>query len=103
MVEFIITMIVGYYFFEHIFPKIRRKFNKNVQEPKPISYMMLEYFTAHRKLLVFCVLLSFFGTLQIFAYVVGSIASAANCLHYINNDLPMLQHFGICGLLQSIF
>lgn len=64
------------------------------------SDMFLEYFTIHRKMLIFTILLASLGMINLGQIVFVQTLSGFRCYEMILNDLPMLQHFGICGILQ---
>ena len=64
------------------------------------SDMFLEYFQAHRKMLIFTVILASLGMMQLGGIVFSQIFGIAHCLQLIENNANIAMGISICNLLD---
>ena len=64
------------------------------------SDMFLEYFRAHRKMLIFTVVLASFGMMQLGGIILSQIFGIVHCLQLIKNDANIAMGISLCNLLD---
>lgn len=100
MIEIIISLVLAWYFVDYILPKIRTRLGKPPSERLLFETRLFHYFALHRKKLVIFFIVSLMGIFYTITAIISSILRTLMCINHLINGDDMLQHMGICGMLQ---